>query len=698
MCPPPGPLASLGPHQLTADIPRVQLSESWDIPVKAATSLLVSAPPSAHNGSRVDLAAVLLDDQEIPLKNEAVTLNGQLAGRTDELGELVVEHTVPEDALPGGQDEVQYVVALAYSGSDLYLPAESSVSLEITPPPPILLIGLLSAAGLAVVGGPSTAYLVARHRRRSMLRWPSEVADSYDLDLLLNRTDTAFGGLPLKMPTTVVVTTNGQEIGEEILLVTGAVLSLDVVVREEEGDPKSLSLVAPIFFQQGDQPATVTQGKEGRIHLDVSFPDKGRQIIRAIFPGSKEYLPSMAQMQVNVQAPTELQVRSRNLASAPDGRAICPMGEPLGLILELRDAKGENVTGPVAIRVDGEEVSGLDVTGAETPFDLRGAGYGTHRMEAEFRGDDLHLPSSGVLNFVVPTPTSITVGTPASRHPATPVDGEAVLVWRHDEGLPCTISVQDVHSHPLTVTATVDVDGVGREEPIDSGGGTTVQVVIDQPGLHRVTITFAGNADYLPSSAQILVKIPRPTRLSIDLPDLRRDIPRVWSIGDPLGIAVTLTGLDGDPVDRPVHLDGPALSMELPLDQGAGHTAVTYDTPQNVTIIAKFSGDEDYEESQAAASVQVLNLGEEIVRVYQEFATWTKDRLGPLPIDATARDRGDALVQVVDSPAAGAGREITRLFEEADYSIHPISIDHYASMYLAARSLGIQQQPGEDNS
>ncbi|MCH7605136.1 Ig-like domain repeat protein, partial [Patescibacteria group bacterium] len=447
----PGPLASLGPHQLTADISRVQLSESWDIPVKAATSLLVSAPPSAHNGSRVDLAAVLLDDQEIPLKNEAVTLNGQLAGRTDEAGELVVEHTVPEDALPEGQDEIQYVVALGYAGSDLYLPAESPVSLEITPPPPILLIGLLSAAGLAVVGGPSTAYLVARHRRRSMLRWPSEVADSFQLDQLINQTEpvstgTGDPGSPLpKMPTKVVVTANSQEIGEEILLVTGDVLSLDVVVREEEGDPKSPSLVAPIFFQQGDQPATVTQGKEGRIHLDVSFPDKGRQILRAIFPGSKEYLPSMAQVQVKVQAPTELQVRSRNLASAPDGRAICPMGESLRLILELRDAKGENVTGPVAIRVDGEEVSGLDVTGAETPFDLRGAGYGTHSMEAEFRGDDLHLPSSGVLNFVVPTPTSITVGTPASRHPATPVDGEAVLVWRHDEGLPCTISVQDVH-------------------------------------------------------------------------------------------------------------------------------------------------------------------------------------------------------------------------------------------------------------
>jgi hypothetical protein len=53
---------------------------------------------------------------------------------------------------------------------------------------------------------------------------------------------------------------------------------------------------------------------------------------------------------------------------------------------------------------------------------------------------------------------------------------------------------------------------------------------------------------------------------------------------------------------------------------------------------------------------------------------------------------------VVDSPAAGAGREITYLFEEADYSIHRISIDHYARMYMAARSLGIEQQPGEDHS
>ena len=691
----PGPLTSLAPHQLTAVISRVQLSESWDIPVKAATSLRATAPPSAHNGSRVDLASVLMDDQNNPLTGETLTLNGQLAGRTDEVGELVVEHTVPEDALPEGWDEIQYTLALGYSGTDFYLPAEASVSLEITPPPPILLIGLLSAAGLALVGGPSTAYLVARHRRRSMLRWPSEVADSYDIDQLLNQSGSAFGS---KLPTTVFVTANGQVIAEEIRLVTGDVLSLDVAVREDEGQPENPSLVAPVFFQQGDQPATVTQGKEGRIHLEVSFPDKGRQMLRAIFPGSKEYLPSIAQVQVAVQAPTELRVRCRDMPSAPDGRAICPMGESLGLLLELRDAKGETVTGQVAIRVDGDEVPGLDVTGAETPFDLRGAGYGTHRLEAEFRGDDLHLPSGGDLSFVVPTPTTVTIGTPPTRRPAAPVDGEEVLVWRRDESLPCTLSVQDINNHPLSVTATVDVDGVGREESIDSGGGTLVPVIIREPGLHRVTITYAGNADYLPSSAQILVKIPKPTRLGIDLPDLRRDIPRVWGIGDPLSIAVALAGLDGDPVDRPVRLEGPALSLELTLDQGAGHATVTYDKLQNVTITARFSGDEDFEESQASASVQVLNLGEEIVRVYQGFVTWTKDRLAPLPIDATARERGNALVQVVDSPAAGAGREITRLFEEADYSIHPISIDHYASMYLAARSLGIEQQPGEDHS
>jgi hypothetical protein len=439
----PVPLASLSLHQLTADISRVKLSESWQVPVKSATSLVVTAPPTAHNGNRVKLTAVLLDDQGDPMTNETITLNGQLAGRTDELGGLAFEHIVPDDTLPEGRDEIKYQIELGYSGSDRYLPAEAPVSLEITPPPPILLIGLLSAAGLALVSGPSTAYLVARHRRRSRLRWPSQVADSYDLDQLVNQADTPITGMASKMPTTVVITANGQEIGEEIRLVTGDILSLDVAVKESDGDGEhdGPSLVAPIFFQQGDEAATVTQGKEGRIHLEVSFPDKGRQMLRAIFPGSIEYLPSMAQVQVTVQAPIELRVTSRDMATAPDGRSICPMGESVTLSLDLRDSKGETVTGAVTMRVDGDEVASLDVTGPETPFDLRGAGYGNHRLEATFQGDDLHLPASGTLSFVVPMPTTVSIGTPPTKRPATPVDGEEVMVWRHDESLPCTISV-----------------------------------------------------------------------------------------------------------------------------------------------------------------------------------------------------------------------------------------------------------------
>jgi hypothetical protein len=252
-------LASLAPHRLTADISRVQLSESWDIPVKAATSLSITAPPTAHNGNRIELTAVLVDDQGEPLANQAVTLDGQAVGLTNELGGLVVEHTVPEGTLPKDRDEIQYQVAMGYGGTNQYLPVESPVSLVITPPPPILLITLLTAAGLAAVSGPSTAYLVARHRRRSRLRWPSEVADSYDLKQLENQTGVPFAGLASKMPTTVVVSANGLVMEEKLHVVTGDTLVLDVLVQDGEGH----SIVTPIFFQQGDEPTSVTQGKEG---------------------------------------------------------------------------------------------------------------------------------------------------------------------------------------------------------------------------------------------------------------------------------------------------------------------------------------------------------------------------------------------------------------------------------------------------
>jgi len=219
-------------------------------------------------------------------------------------------------------------------------------------------------------------------------------------------------------------------------------------------------------------------------------------------------------------------------------------------------------------------------------------------------------------------------------------------------------------------------------------------VDIQEAGLHRISASFAGNDDYLPSSAAALVKIPKPTLVHVALPDLREDIPRVWGVHDPLEVRVSLTDFDGVPVERPVRLEGTTPPMDLTLPGGTGYARVNQHVLGEAEISVSFSGDEDFEEVSAVTSVEIVNLGEEIVRMYERFVRWARPKIPRLPRDATPRDRASAIAQVVDHATARASWEITGLMEVADYSLHRITIEDYATMYLTSNSLGVEVPAG----
>lgn len=61
------------------------------------------------------------------------------------------------------------------------------------------------------------------------------------------------------------------------------------------------------------------------------------------------------------------------------------------------------------------------------------------------------------------------------------------------------------------------------------------------------------------------------------------------------------------------------------------------------------------------------------------------DGVANLPAYITPRERSRALRQVVEAATAQEVQVITQLFEEADYSVHPISLHHYSGMYQASR-------------
>jgi hypothetical protein len=313
--------------------------------------------------------------------------------------------------------------------------------------------------------------------------------------------------------------------------------------------------------------------------------------------------------------------------------------------------------------------------------------YSNHVLEAAYDGDELHLPCKAMARLVVPIPTRVTLTLPPGRHSARPVDGRPVTVWRAGAPVTCQLTIEDIVGRPLSVPLTVQVSGAIPTRVDSVNGAAGASLVLQQHGLYTVTAAFEGDGDYLPSQADGFVKIPKPTVLVISMPRLRPDIPRVWGTGDPLLTVITLKDADGLPVDRMVAVRGTGVSADAPLIGGAHELIVTYDTPQRVQFEVRFSGDEDYEESQGSAWVEVLVLRKEMVDMYQAFQGWAAAMLRDLPQNTTPRERCRALEKAVDAASSRAALTLTALFEEADYSEHAISIGHYADMLLAKRVL-----------
>ena len=80
--------------------------------------------------------------------------------------------------------------------------------------------------------------------------------------------------------------------------------------------------------------------------------------------------------------------------------------------------------------------------------------------------------------------------------------------------------------------------------------------------------------------------------------------------------------------------------------------------------------------------------------MYEGFVRWARPKIPRLPRDATPQDRARAVAQVVDQGTARSSWEITGLMEVAEYSLHRITTDDYAAMYLTSDSLGVEVPAG----
>ena len=181
------------------------------------------------------------------------------------------------------------------------------------------------------------------------------------------------------------------------------------------------------------------------------------------------------------------------------------------------------------------------------------------------------------------------------------------------------------------------------------------------------------------------------THLKITLVKLAEDLPYIWGIGEQVQVEIMLTddsgeGVAGQTVTAVISESGNPIEMTTDTD-GRCHTSWTGTVPGTYRVVVDFAGGDQYLSASAQHEFEVVIFRDDIVRSYNSFLPWVRDRDPRISEQTTPREME---VMVVDSgmPVDHRAMEVViARFEEADYSLHEIDRPRFEAMYRARRRI-----------
>ncbi len=132
----------------------------------------------------------------------------------------------------------------------------------------------------------------------------------------------------------------------------------------------------------------------------------------------------------------------------------------------------------------------------------------------------------------------------------------------------------------------------------------------------------------------------------------------------------------------------PARTLEIVTDAaGWGQTEWTGPNPGGYQVTVDFPGDADYLPSSGRRDFELVEFREEVVRRYNLFLAWARQRASGIQEQTTPREV-EALVVGSGVPLdQRALEEVISRFEEADYSVHEIDRRRFEAMYRACHRI-----------
>ena len=184
------------------------------------------------------------------------------------------------------------------------------------------------------------------------------------------------------------------------------------------------------------------------------------------------------------------------------------------------------------------------------------------------------------------------------------------------------------------------------------------------------------------------VEAPTPVTMTINFDGIEPDLPLVWEPGEEVALVVRAVdakgnALAGAGVVVSVNSDTPT---ELVIgDDGTCALLLTAGEAGEHAATAHFDGDEAHEPSGTSAAFRVVSYQEEIIRLYNLFLDWARQKTSSHLEQSTPREVELLLVSSGLAVPQKPLDELISRFEEADYSEHPIERRHYQSMYRSWR-------------
>ncbi len=361
-------------------------------------------------------------------------------------------------------------------------------------------------------------------------------------------------------------------------------------------------------------------------------------VLAAIMSTTSLLLKPLERLSLGRSVPVEAQLLDDQGVGVPDATIDC----------------GDGVTGVT----NSDGVANLVLT------PLEGANLSETLENCKFDGDDSNLPAEAEVSS----------------------DGDG-FNWRLWVGLPLAVVVGSVVAY-LLVRRRRSIAALFRRAIV------LVASLLGGLAARRRRIARPGeDDDHTPVTApeRLRARGPMDTHLKITLVKLAEDLPYIWGIGEQVQVEIMLTddsgeGVAGQTVTAVISESGNPIEMTTDTD-GRCHTSWTGTVPGTYRVVVDFAGGDQYLSASAQHEFEVVIFRDDIVRRYNSFLPWVRDRDPRILEQTTPREME---VMVVDSgmPVDHRAMEVViARFEEADYSLHEIDRPRFEAMYRARRRI-----------